>query len=239
MTLAAMSGIEARSGRVAQGVDRAVGGDQHRRLGRRPRIRLARPAAESSTSSRCAAPGSTRACRCAAGVPEPASRDLGARQTQRRRERREHERHPVGDAAGGVLVDDGAAEVAEVHRLAGCHIARVIASVSPSPIPRHRQAIRNAAIDRRPPRRRVAGDQPFESSRGEDAPARLIAIASRGSHVILRTPARRRRSPSPGRHPRPGGRPRSCPRRRTSVRVPISYGPPGRPAASKGVRSRE
>ena len=96
---------------VAQRVERAVGRHEVRGLGRHRAPDLARPARRARPArDRCAGPGSTRACPSVPPVwPRPATRELGDRQAERGRERREDEGDPVGDAAGRVLVDGRAA----------------------------------------------------------------------------------------------------------------------------------
>ena len=53
-----------------------------------------------------------------AGVTQSAARQLGDRHPERGRDRRERERHAVGHASGRVLVDRGAPQIAERHRVA-------------------------------------------------------------------------------------------------------------------------
>ena len=81
-----------------------------------------------------------------ARVAEPAARQLGDRQPERRRERRERQRHAVGHPAGRVLVDRRAARSPRSGSVSPeSTIARVRASVSSSSSPDAEAAMRNAA----------------------------------------------------------------------------------------------
>ena len=176
--------------------------------------------------------------------PSPRPESFATR-ARGRGQRREHERHAVGDPAGGVLVDVRAADVAELDGVAGRdhrarhrqRLARLDAAAARRPSGTPPPARRHA----RPPR--TSATNRSISSGSDVAAVPLGAIDRRaGPSVTLAEP---RASPSEAPSTQLAALRRRAARRpwrrgrRTSSRVPISCGPPGSPAASSGVRSRE
>ncbi len=230
-----------RRGRVAQGVQLPVGGDEVRGLrgdGAPDVPHLCRDLVGRQVRPQ---PGDRlELVQRPARVSEPAARELGDRHPERRRDGCERERHAVGHPSGRVLVDRGTTEVAERDR---------VARVDHRPGQRERLVVVEPAEQARHEERR--GERVGDVARGVRPNERLdlvgrqrlpVALARHDDARIVDAHAIPIRS-AKLRPSRPStSTPRSwaivCPRSPNESRVPISCGPPDSPAASSGVRSR-
>ena len=172
-----------------------------------------------------------------AGVPEPAAGELGHREPERRRDRREHERHAVGHATGRVLVDLRPRDALERE----CH-ARVDH--------RAREGERLGgvqAVDERghqQGRGLVVGDLAAgvpQDERPEFVGIQRAAVALGGDHVagVVHAPIPDAKLEPSRSHGTPRSSATVAPRSAYVSRSPMSNGPPSSPAPSSGVRSRE
>ena len=177
----------------------------------------------------------------AAGVTEAAARDLHARQAERGDQGCEHQGHGVAHTAGRMLVDDRAPDVTELDRASrrdeGTGHRRGLGGIHPLQDARHQERghrpVRHVPLG-------IAGDQPLERLRCDrrtgalalDGLPRIPTHASKPIAAWKLSPTRSTRST-------PTSRATVAPRSPNVARVPRSCGPPGHPAASSGVRSRE
>ena len=221
-----------RAGLVAEGVEAAVGrsdlagGDADRHPVAAEEIEAA-PAVEveRQAGDRFQLVGG------AAGVAEAAAGEHHHLDAADGEDRRQHQRHRVGDAAGGVLVGEPGRSAARSQRSPDSSIARVRAWVSPPSRPRIAAAIRKAAswASLHDPSAAPDTTSWISSSvrrypwrwRSRMRKARLIA----DPRASARSPARRGPGPAPGRPVRPSAVPG---RRRPTADTP-------RPAASRST----
>ena len=206
------------AGHVAQGVELAVGGRQARTRRRRSTAPTSSSWASISVVGEAGTPAGDRLelVEGAAGVPEPAARQLRHGDAAGRHERREREGDLVADAAGGVLVGGRAGRATEksIRSPRGDHRRRPagdLAAGHPVEQDRHGQRRHLLVGD---DAAGVGVDRPSRSARrSARPPSRLAMMTSTASKASLTQPCitdGRTGSRRPGgcRQDRPlGGRP--------------------------------
>ena len=239
ITLVAISGNRRhRGGGVPERVQRAVGRHEVGGLRRHRRTDLLHLAFERvGVQVGAQARDRLELVERAARVSEPAAGELGHREPERRRDRREDQGHTVGNAARRVLVDLRPRDALERERRARVdHRAR------------ERERLRCVqAVDERRHQEgggQVVGD--LTPRVGQDEGAQLVGVertpvALGGDKVarVVHAPISDAKLEPCRSHGTPRSSATVAPRSAYVSRSPTSNGPPSSPAPSSGVRSRE